>query len=49
MKLRDLDDEVDSVLLMILSDFFDFILRGELFKKVLVVTGPLADGQLGDF
>ena len=48
MKLRELDDEVNSVLLMILSDLFDFILIGELFKEVLVVTSPLADGQLGN-
>jgi hypothetical protein len=48
LKLRDLDDEVNSVFLVILSDLFNFVLRGELFKEVLVVTGPLADRQLGD-
>jgi len=43
LQLRDLEDKVDSILLVIFTDLFNFILGSELFKIVLVVTGPLAD------
>ena len=42
------DDEVDAVLLMILSDVFNLIFDCQLFEECLVVARPLTDGQLSD-
>ena len=42
-------DKVDSILLMVLSDFINFVLLSKLLKEVLVISSPLPNRKLSDF